>query len=378
MPLETKEGLGGRGIVILAVVLITIIGALIVSEYSFRGSRFPGGGTISSSSISIDKPSPAYYATGEVIKLEFSVADYTVGNLTISSPNQCLFGFRIRVTDPQGPVVYDSTKHLDCSGPPFKTTLGPGKNFTSGPGMWNQFDDNGTQVAYGRYEVMGYYMGSTNPLIPSGEVVAGAIYFGKPAPVSPQEFFQNYYILLSTDEAAYSQGKVVRINEGVANNGPKVDSFAIPPCSFSYEIFSLKDTLVFDSLLHRSCAGSPVDSLIAPQGGLWDSAYWNQTDNSGVAVPLGLYHIVEHAKLVSGGRELNATKRLDILVGSFQTSGEEIIILSSSICSLSSGVIRQSPNSTNLSGCPGSGPSLFANVRVQGELQSIQLFLNGV
>jgi len=43
-------------------------------------------------------------------------------------------------------------------------------------------------------------------------------------------------------------------------------------------------------------------------GGIGQTAQWNQTDDSGDPFGPGLYHILENIRVVSGGRDLNATR----------------------------------------------------------------------
>lgn len=352
------------------VVLLTAAGILLLSEYAFQPRRWGLPEVYSSYSASIDKPSPAYYGTGETIKIEFNVTDYRVPSLTIASPTQCVFGFRVRASTTEGQILFDWANHANCTGPEFKLSLTPGRSYTASL-SWSQLDDYGRQVPPGRYEIMGYFTGSNKSDIETTELVAGAVYFGTPTPVSPQGFLRNYYISLSADNSIYSQGGSVRINEGIANNGQNIDSFEISTCSFSFQVFNLTNAPVFDSLRHSLCSGNVVENPVVPEGSIFRSAYWNQTDDSGWVVPAGLYHVVDTTRLTSGGNQLNGTKRWDILIGSPQNSNEEVDILSSSICSH----ICPS-NGTRSSGSAGS--VLSANVRVTGTVRSFQLYFNGV
>lgn len=375
MRLATSAGIGPRrAVVFLVLFLLAIAGVLVSFEYifQFRDGTSPSEANFSFSAY-IDKPSPAYYETGEQIRIGFNVTDYKVGDLTISSPTQCVFGLRVRFSDTEGAVVYDTSKHANCVGPQFKTTLTPGKSFTAGL-AWNQLDDTGHQVPPGRYEIMGYFTGSNNSDLQTTELVAGAVYFGTPSPVSPQEFLHNYYISLNTDYSTYSLGEHVRIDEGIVNNGQSIDSFAMSPCSFSYQVFNLTNALVFDSMRHGglACSGSLVESPVAPQGGLSHSSYWNQTDDSGGAVPEGLYHVVDKTRLLSGNQGLNGTRRWDILIGTVQPSNEGVDILSSSICDTACPVNGTANASSS------TGPALSAELRVTGTLRGIQIYLNGI
>src|SRR5437667_10773626 len=72
-------------------------------------------------------------------------------------------------------------------------------------------------------------------------------------------------------------------------------------------------------------------------GGIGQTAQWNQTDDSGDPVGPGLYHILENIRVVSGGRDLNATRRWNFMVGSSSTNPDMIGIRSSSICVASCG-----------------------------------------
>ncbi len=306
---------------------------------------------------SLDRPSPAYYPTGMPITITFSVTDYTVANLSVSSSTSCISGLVVRAGDTEGAVIYNSTRHPGCSGPPLHLVLNPGQNYTQTL-SWDQTDDLGNQVPYGAYEIMG---NSPQNSSMSFNDPIGRVYFGTPVPISQRDFLSEFYFNLDTPQSFYSPGQTVKINEGFTNNGPAIADIETTTCSFSYKILNLTGALVYDSTKHQVCTASLTDNPIPPMGGIGQTAYWNLTDDSGSAAGPGLYHIVEDIRVMSGGQELNSTQRWDMLIGSSSPSPDMIGIRSSSIC-----------------GTPCGGPSLSAVVDANGNLKSLTLYLNGV
>jgi hypothetical protein len=313
----------------------------------------------SSAGGTLDRNSPAYYPRGVPVGITFGVADDAIPGMVVSSPSSCLAGFVVRIGDPQGQVVYDSTSHPGCNGPPLHFVLNPGLNFSQKL-AWNQTDDSGKQVPDGVYEVMGNWMGnaggSNGPL--------GKVYFGTPVSVTPQEFVHNFGFGLNTPQIFYSPGQIVKINEGLGNNGNTIADIQTTQCTFTFKIFNLTEALVYDSVKHQACSGPAVDDPLAPEGGgIGQTSSWNQTDDSGRPVPPGLYHIAGEIRVWSGGHAFNATQRTDFVIGSSSPQPDMIGIFASSICDAL---------------CGGPGPSFSSTVDFNGNLTSLTLYLNGV
>lgn len=99
-------------------------------------------------------------------------------------------------------------------------------------------------------------------------------------------------------------------------------------------------------------------------GGISHVSYWNQTDNSGATVNPGFYRMLVNMHVWSCGREFNMTadSDLEITASSNPLSGEQISVSSSSICAAN---------------CGSSSPYLQSSVYANGDLRSLQLYLNG-
>ena len=316
----------------------------------------------SSTGTALDKPSPAYYATGETVKITFSVIDDTVANMLVASPSSCLGNFTIlQGIGTTGPVVYDSTKHGGCRGTPLSVILNPGQSYNQTL-TWNQTDDAGAQVQPGSYEAMGIVAGSSQTyLSPIGEV-----YVGVPLlPVNSAILRQQFYYQGNLGNDFMSPGQPVKIVWVLSNSGQQAYELETSACSYSYKVLDLKGSVIFDFANHASCANQLQDNPAPPMGGISHVSYWNQTKTSGATVSPGFYRVLVDLHVWSGGHEFNMTadSDLEITSSNIPLSGEQISVASSSICAANCG--------SNAS------PYLYSSVYANGNLTSLQLYLNG-
>ena len=121
------------------------------------------------------------YAVGQRVGINFTVGDSYLANMTITASTSCLGNFIVVQGGPgtngfptNGPVVYNSTKHPGCSGPPLKEVLNPGQTYSQ-TAEWNQTDDAGVQVQAGEYQIIALEAGYLGQLFPVdlGYVIIG-------------------------------------------------------------------------------------------------------------------------------------------------------------------------------------------------------------
>jgi hypothetical protein len=318
----------------------------------------------SSLNFFLDKPSPAYYVTGEPVKITYSAVDDVVANMLVSSATSCLGNFTIlQGFGTTGPVVYDSTEHEGCSGAPLSVTLGQGQSYNQ-TRVWNQTDDAGNQVPPGAYEVMGTFAGSPE----NYSMPVGVVYVGMPLmPVNSSILQQQFTYAGYVSNSYASPGEPIKVVWYLTNNGQQVYDLETSACSYSYKILNLTNAIIFDSANHTSCDSHLQSNPSPPMGGVSQIAYWNQTDNSGAAVSSGFYRAVLDMHIWSAGHEFNLTVDSDFettATGTPSSSNELISIESSSLC----------PENC---GGNNSGPYLQSSVYANGNLKSLTLYLNG-
>lgn len=308
--------------------------------------------------LSLDEPSPGYYPSGRPVGMIFSATDYELPNLTLSSPTSCMFSFDIRAESPEGAVVYNSTLHPLCSGTPIKVVLTPGKSYEQTL-VWNQTDDEGRHVPYGAYEVTWLSAGTGYT---QGESPAGKVYLGIPIPADRSFFRNELYFEMNANNGSFAPGRHIRIAMSLTNNGGNVTDFTTRPCSLSYKVLNLTESVVYTSTAHSNCEGTPANAVLAPMGSISRISYWNQTDDSGRPVEKGIYTIVANAYATSGKATFNQTKTWVLQITT--PSQNMISISSASLCA---------------SNCVYPSPYLSATVFVNGisPLHSLHLFVNG-
>lgn len=113
-------------------------------------------------------PTPASYSIGQPVKINFTVEDVTIANLTVTSHTSCLGSFTVLFgSGTNATTIYDSAKHPGCSGAPLSVVLNPNEKYTQIV-EWNQTDDAGAQLPPGNYWMTASMVGS--PFIQVGEV----------------------------------------------------------------------------------------------------------------------------------------------------------------------------------------------------------------
>ena len=313
----------------------------------------------SSSGADLVKGSPSYYAAGEPVKMVFSVSDYRVNDMSVTSTNSCLGNFTIlQGVGTTGPVVYDSTKHPGCGGSPLSLTLNPGQSYNQ-TRTWNQTTDTGAQVPPGAYEVMGTFAGdsSSNPI--------GVVYVGAAvAEVDPAILRTQFYYQGNLGNSFVSPGQPVEVVWVLTNNGQQVYDLQTSSCSFNYRVLNLTGALIYNSTI-SSCDHQLQDNPAPPMGGISHVSYWNQTNSLGAAVGPGFYRFVIELYVWSGGHEFNLTGDSDLQISNpnSPSPSEQIGVGSSSICA---------------AGCGASSPYLSSSIYVNGNLKSLTAYLGGV
>ena len=316
----------------------------------------------SSSGAKLDAGNPAYYAVGEPVRITFFVVDDRETNMSVASATSCLGNFTIlQGMGTSGPVVYDSSKHPGCGGSPLSVTLNPGQSHNQTV-TWNQTNDSGVQVPPGVYEAMetdvgSYPQGSSSPM--------GVLYIGTPvSPVNSTILREQFYYQGNLGNGYVSPGQPVRLVWVLSNNGQQTYDFQTSGCSYSYKVLNLAGDIIFNSAAHSSCNGQLQDNPAVPMGGISHVSYWNQTDSSGATVTPGFYRVLVDLHVWSGGHEFNMTadSNLEITASSNPLSGEQISVASSSICTAN---------------CGTASPYLQSSVYANGDLKSLQLYLNG-
>jgi hypothetical protein len=314
----------------------------------------------SSTGASLVEGSPSYYATGEPVDIVFSVSDYRVNDMSVTSANSCLGNFTIlQGIGTTGPVVYDSTKHPGCGRSPLSLTLNPGQSYNQ-TRTWNQTTDAGAQVPPGAYEVMSTFTGNPGSGNPVGVVYVGAAV----SQVDQAILRTQFYYQGDLGNSLVSPGQSVKVVWVLTNNGQQVYDLQTSACSYSYKILSLAGALVYNST-NASCGSQMQDNPAPPMGGISHVSYWNQTNNLEGAVGPGFYRFVIELHVWSGGHEFNLTGYSDLQISSptSTSSSEQIGVESSSICA---------------TGCGGSSPYLSSLVYVNGNLKSLTAYLGGV
>lgn len=314
----------------------------------------------SSTGASLVEGSPSYYATGEPVDIVFSVSDYRMNDMSVTSANSCLGNFTIlQGIGTTGPVVYDSTKHPGCGGSPLSLTLNPGQSYNQ-TRTWNQTTDAGAQVPPGAYEVMSTFTGNPGSGSPVGVVYVGASVSKVDLAILRTQF---YYIGYLGNSFA-SAGQPVKVIWVLTNNGQQVYDLQTSACSYSYRVLNLAGALIYNST-NASCDHQLHDNPAPPMGGISHVSYWNQTNSMGGAVGSGFYRFVIGLHVWSGGHEFNLTGYSDLQISnpSSSSSSEQIGVGSSSICT---------------AGCSTSGPYLTSSVYANGNLKSLTAYLGGV
>ena len=315
----------------------------------------------SSSGATLTEPSPAYYAVGTPVGITFYVVDVTVPNMPVSSPSSCLGGFSVlQGIGTSGQEVYNSTEHGGCSGAPINVHLNPGQSYNQTV-TWNQTNDAGLQVPAGAYEVMENAAGSGQ----SFASPIGVAYIGTPPQLVNSSILQkHFYYEGDLGNSFVSPGHPVKVVWVLSNEGQQVYDLQTSACSYAYKVLNLEGAVVFSSAAHSSCDRQLQDNASPPLGGISHVSYWNQTDNSGGLVLQGFYRFLVDLHVWSGGHEFNLTADtdLEITASSNPLSGEQVSVSSSSICA---------PN------CGTSTPYLHSSVEANGNLKSLQVYLNG-
>jgi hypothetical protein len=112
------------------------------------------------------------FPIGQPVKLNFTVEDETIANMTVTSHTSCLGNFMIFFgSGRNATTIYDSTRHPGCSGAPLSVVLNPDEKYTQTV-EWNQTDDAGAQVPPGNYWMTASMVGS--PFIQVGKVSVDA------------------------------------------------------------------------------------------------------------------------------------------------------------------------------------------------------------
>lgn len=307
-------------------------GTVTASYDSPNISSCPAGGgsenqTTSGQSAFLDKPLPAYYASGEPVRITFSMGtDYTIPNYTISALSGCLYGFIIRAGGPEGDVVYNSTEHSLCPKTPLYTVIHPGQTYSQSF-LWNQTYDNGTQVRPGSYEIL-----KTHPTFLGGQPL-GLVYLGTPVPISAETFASIFRESLYANQASYNLGDQVKMEVGWTNTAYEIVDAETNMCSLSYQILNMTNVVIYDSASHTSC-GSFQENPIAPGGGPSATLIWNQTSDAGKQLGPGLYQAVVTFQIISGGNKMNTTERTVFEIGNTGTSSlDQLNVQSSSLSS---------------------------------------------
>jgi hypothetical protein len=288
---------------------------------SFQGATF-------------NKPSPAYYETGESILITFSYDDYTVSETTISSANGCSNGFDVLLEfGTTGPLVYNSTEHVPsvCPHGPLNVTIHPGQTWNQTL-SWNQTFDNGTQVPSGAYEIVQV----SPPSEASGKTTSspiGVVYLGTPVPITETEFDDTFEGFVNTDENYYNLNQPVKISGGWTNNGQQIVDIQTNDCTLSYQILNLTNGVTYNALGHLSSCGNFEDNPVAPSGSIEQTFYWNQTADSGARAKAGVYQVVYNIQVESAGHLMNQSERAVFEIGEAlsPSGGDHITISSSSI-----------------------------------------------
>jgi len=323
----------------------------------------PAGPSLSSSGATLDKGSPGYYVTGEPVRITFQVFDYSVTNMSVTSPTSCLGNFTIlQGFGTTGPEVYNSTEHPGCGGTPLNLTLEPGQSYNQTL-AWNQTNDSGAQVQPGAYEVMGTYaadnVGYSSPI--------GVVYLGVPvSDVNSTVLHQQFYFQANLGNEYVTLGQPVRVVWVLQNTGQQVYDLETSGCSYIYRVYNLTDALVFNSNA-SPCNPQLSDNPAPPLGGISQVSYWNQTDESGRPVGAGFYHFLIELHVWSGGHEFNFTGNDDLAIETASVSSSVALEVGSpSICT---------------SYCIGSSPGAYSQVSFVGnpllELKNLELYLNG-
>jgi len=334
-----------------------------VSVETGLGTSCPAGAALSSSGATLDKGSPGYYAAGEPVLITFQVSDYNVTDMSVISSTSCLGNFTIlQGIGTTGPEVYNSTEHPGCGGTPLNLTLEPGQSYNQTL-RWNQTNDSGVQVQPGVYEVMGNNAadneGYSSPI--------GVVYVGLPvSDVNSTVLHQQFYFQTDLRNNYVTLGQPVGVVWVLTNNGQQVYDLETSGCSYSYRVYNLTGTLVFNSGADP-CNPQLSDNPAPPMGGISRVSDWNQTDESGRPVSAGFYHFLIELHVWSGGHEFNFTGNDDLdIVTTSVSSIVGLAVGSPSICT---------------SYCIGSSPGVHSQVSFVGnpllELKSLALYLNG-
>ena len=304
--------------------------------------------------------SPSYYTVGEPVDIVFSVTDYRVADMSVTSSTSCMGNFTIlQGIGTTGPEVYDSTKHPGCGGSPLSLTLGPGQSYNQ-TRSWNQTTDAGAQVLPGAYEIMSTFTGSPGSGNPVGVVYVGAAVSQVNSAILRTQFY--YQGNLGNNFA--SPGQQVKVVWVLTNNGQQVYDLQTSACSYGYRVLDLAGALIYNST-NASCGNQMQDNPAPPMGGISHVSYWNQTNHRGGAVGPGFYRFVIELHVWSGGHEFNLTGYSDLQISNSNSpsSIEQIGVGSSSICT---------------AGCSTSGPYLTSSVYANGNLKSLTAYLGGV
>jgi hypothetical protein len=316
----------------------------------------------SSTSIGLDKGTPAYYIKGQPVKVIFRVNNsYTAStSLSFSASSSCLGQFDVygNVSKTYS-AVYHSSEHGECGTSPLSVVLNSNESFTQ-VREWDQTYDNGTQVTAGIYRVEANMSDAgIGSLTDSG----GEVYLGTPVSINSTDFGAMFVFTGHVHNSFISLGTPVKLDWILEHSGAEIYDIKTSQCSFNYKILNISNAVVYDSLNHVNCDGQLTDNPLPPQGLLSQTLFWNGTDDLGKSVTPGFYRAVLDLNVFSGGRQFNASEIANLLIGKPGHTPDHLISIHSSLfCT---------------SGCAGSTPSLSAVVYANGNLKSLALYING-
>ncbi len=291
-------GLTPKKILTIAVSILLIIGSMAVMALTIQvppSSRLPR--IFFASGATIDRASPAAYLPCEPVGILFSLVNYQAINVSIPSVNGCIFSFQIRVNNTEGPLIYDSVKHGYCIPASAIKTLGPNQTYRSNM-TWDQVNDSGVAVSDGEYEVMSTFNSWNGP--------AGQLYIGRGVPTTGIFYFE----VGGVDFSTYSSGKDIRITPYLVNRAAGIVRVGLSTCSFGLDILNSARGVIYNSTRHSDCRNVSGEVLVAPEGSLCQTFYWDQRDDVWIQVPPGTYIIVAHAFVFGGTQRYDFSKEL--------------------------------------------------------------------